>query len=220
MLLEDRPSITVESLLRGDVSLSQYVEQSIAISTEARPDVQLFEIIVYSIARPDEQTLLDELRATLYEKSWADDPECFKIVTAGDSKIQVYYLHAESLSLLRDKNLANTIKSQQTILDRNEISLEALFEEESHELTRFKQESVALYISGCPAIHLFQLIIYSITPQDEKDVLAKLKDTLYEKDWDEETYQTISSGQSKVQIYKLYTLKSGIDSLKLIRHEV
>ncbi|KAG0172304.1 hypothetical protein DFQ28_003562 [Apophysomyces sp. BC1034] len=220
MQFEDRPNITVEALLRGDVSLAQYVEQSIAISTEARTGVQLFELIIYSFARPDEQNLLDGLKETLYEKDWTDDPECFKIVTAGDSKIQVYYLHTESLGLLRDKSLSNTIKHQPTVMDRNEISLEALFDEGSHKLTRFKEESIALYISGCPAIHLFQLVIYSMTQQDEKDILSELKDVLYEKDWDEEAYQVIRSGQSKVQVYKLYTMNSGIDSLKLIRHEV
>ncbi|KAG0170403.1 hypothetical protein DFQ28_002679 [Apophysomyces sp. BC1034] len=220
MLFEDRPNITVESPLRGDVSLSHHVEQSIALTTEARSDVQLFELIIYSVASPDEQKLLAELRAILYEKDWTDDPECFKIVTAGDSKIQVYYFHTESLGLLRDKSLANTIKPQQTVMSRNEISLENLFDEENHELTRFKEESVALYIPGCPAIHLFQLIIYSMVQQDEKDILAKVKDTLYEKDWDGEASQIIRSGQSKVQIYKLHTLNSGVDSLRLIRHKV
>ncbi|KAF7726573.1 hypothetical protein EC973_008618 [Apophysomyces ossiformis] len=220
MVFQNRPNITIESLLSGSTSLLQYVEKSVTVSTEARPDVRLFEFIVHSFNSKDEQELLNELRKTLYEVDWSDEPEYFKMVTVGDSTVQVYLLHTESVDVLRNISLASTLKPEPTVLDRNEISLEALFDKDSKDLIRFKGESVALYISGSPAIHLFQLNIYSITEQDYGDILGKLKEILYEKDWANEDYQIIQLGQSKVQVYRLYGERAGIDPLMLIRHKV
>lgn len=101
---------------------------------------------------------------------------------------------------------------------RSEISLESLFNAEFI-LPFHHQESLALFISGCPAMHLFELIIYSITKEDETALLSALKYCLYDEDWGYEDNKKVSAGQSCVHLYKLYS-DHGMDSLKIIRHQV
>ena len=99
--------------------------------------------------------------------------------------------------------------------EKPEVSLEYFFE--SPNLCRFNEQSIALYISGCPALHLFEVIVYHVTEHDEISVIQQMKHTLYDENWGTDTHKIIRLNDSKVQIYKLYST-DGIDSLRIIRH--
>ncbi len=50
-------------------------------------------------------------------------------------------------------------------LNRSELSLEHFFEQNTV-LLEYNTNSLCLYISGCPAMHLFELFIINITEKD------------------------------------------------------
>lgn len=103
------------------------------------------------------------------------------------------------------------------LLNRSELSLESLFEQNTI-LLNFNNDSLCLYISGCPAMHLFELFIINIAEEDYFDIQEQLWKALYVNEW-ERFDVLIVSGQSKIRLYKLYE-HPGFDSLDIIRHNV
>lgn len=102
------------------------------------------------------------------------------------------------------------------VLRRSEVSLESLFEDPNPFLLDFDSDSVCLYISGCPAIHLFEMIISRIKLDDYPGLLTKLWNVLYVDAWEDDNV-LITHGESKVRLYALYN-QWGMYSLDLIRH--
>ena len=101
--------------------------------------------------------------------------------------------------------------------NRSELPLELVFTPDIN-LASHNGESVALYISGCPAMHLFELIMISLESSDEPEIIRLLWHALYVDNWDDvNEFKVIVSGDSRVHLYKLYD-GTGLDSIKLIRH--
>lgn len=109
--------------------------------------------------------------------------------------------------------------------DRPAISLEQLFGDDQF-LFQHNGESVALYIDGCPGMHLFELTDIHITTRnhEQKGVLCSLWNTLYKTfnglpDQAEEGVSvfTIACNDSSFTVRKLYH-GPDLDSIRLVRH--
>jgi hypothetical protein len=92
----------------------------------------------------------------------------------------------------------------------SEYSIEHILEEKNI----LKDETVNVFISGCPALLLFELTI--LKNNNENLFIELFKKALYYEEWKSDTY-TISTNDVCFVLNKLHTCM-GFDALYLVRH--
>lgn len=105
-----------------------------------------------------------------------------------------------------------------TLYHQTELPLDDLFDDPEF-LLRYNQDAVTLYISGCPQLHLFDIIIINVTPEDCTEMCHALWRALYKDDWDNDREYVVRCGSSVLKIKQIYKY-SGMTSLNIIRHNV
>ena len=104
-----------------------------------------------------------------------------------------------------------------TIYSQAEYSLEHFFEGPTT-LLEYNQNSISLYISGSPQLHLFQVFFINITEEDLQEMTKKIWNTLYVDEWSQDDI-LVECQSSKVRVRKLYNFP-GMNSLDIIRHRI
>lgn len=104
-----------------------------------------------------------------------------------------------------------------TIYSQAEYSLEHFFEG-PRTLLEYNQNSISLYISGSPQLHLFQMFFINITDEDLPEMIKKIWNTLYVDEWSQDDI-LVEYESSKVRVRKLYNFP-GMNSLGTIRHHI
>lgn len=92
----------------------------------------------------------------------------------------------------------------------SEFSIEHILEIKNS----LENDTVNIYISGCPALLLFEL---TVLKNNDKDLFVKLfKKALYYEEWKTNTHTVLTNDVCFV-LNKLHTC-SGFDSLYIVRH--
>jgi hypothetical protein len=94
-----------------------------------------------------------------------------------------------------------------------ELSIESIFEIKN---VLIENETINIYISGCPALLLFELTI--LKNNDRNLFIELFKKALYYDEWKTDTYTVLTNNACFV-LNKLHTC-SGFDSLYLVRHNI
>jgi hypothetical protein len=105
-----------------------------------------------------------------------------------------------------------------TLYHQAEWPLDALFVDPNF-LLQYNQNALTLYMSGCPQLHLFVLIVVSIAPEDCKGICKALWRALYQDDWGHNGDCVVRHRSSTLRVQQVYQY-SGITSLSVIRHNV
>ena len=105
-----------------------------------------------------------------------------------------------------------------TLHHQTELPLDDLFDDPDF-LLQYNQDAVTLYISGCPQLHLFEIFIISVTPEDCNTMRKALWKALYVDDWNNDIQYVVRCGSSMLRIKQVYKY-SGMTSINIIRHNV
>ena len=105
-----------------------------------------------------------------------------------------------------------------TLYYQDEQPLEYFFDNPKI-LQQYHQDSVTLYILGCPQLHLFDLFVVNVTQKDCKGLCQALWVALYKADWNGDLQYEVKYGSSIVKVKQIYKY-SGMTSLNIIRHFV